>query len=151
MALTAAQIAALKTELYTDPKSMNYAAQSGNDAVIAGLLNAFTGPGAETITLPYLSHDDFAVMIAPAVMALGSATTTLQTKWTPMLNLISGTQRVTLSARNMGMLNGLVTDGLLAATDITAGTTRIGSRAEVLYGAGTIAEWQDIARAEGRL
>jgi hypothetical protein len=148
--LTAAQIASLKTELDADPKALGYAQQAGNDAVIAGMLNALTGPGAETITLPVMSHDQFAALIAPAVMALGSSTA-MQTKWNPMLTLASSAQNVGTTPQNMGLLNALVADGLMTAAQVTAGTTRIGSRAEVLYGAGTVIEWQDIARAEGRL
>ena len=148
--LTAAQIASLKTELDTDPKAIGYAQQVGNDAVIAGMLNSLTAPGAETITLPVMTHDQFAALIAPAVMELGSSTA-MQTKWNPMLTLASSAQNVGTTPQNMGLLNALVADGLMTAEQVTAGTTRIGSRAEVLYGAGTVIEWQDIARAEGRL
>ena len=62
--------AALKTELTTDPKGLGYAASlaSTNDVATAVLINATTGPGAAVVPLVSLSHDDFALLIAPVVM-----------------------------------------------------------------------------------
>ncbi len=143
---------ALKTELESDPKMMGFAPNLAdtNDAANAALLNALTGPGAQVQPLQFRTHDQFALMIAPAVMALGMAATALQTKWTPMLHLLSGVQNVALDATIMLMLNALVTDGLMTASQVTAGTTKMCSRAEVLFGIGTIAQWQDVAKAMGR-
>lgn len=144
---------ALKSEITTDPLALGYApyVTAGNDNAVTGLLNALNGAGAATVTLLSMSHDSFALMIAPAVMALGSATAALQAKWNPMLNLVSGISLASLTPMVMGMLNGLVTDGLLTAAEITAGTTRTGSRAEVLWGVGTVIAWRDVAAAFGRI
>lgn len=144
--------AALHTELTTDPVSVGYASAlaAGNDNDCAALLNAQTGVGAATISLPSLTHDEFAMMIAPAVFALGQATSALQTKWTPMLNLVSGVQTIQLNATIMGLLNQLVTDGLLTAAELSAGITRTGSRAEVLLGVGAVVTPYDITVAMGR-
>ncbi len=146
---------ALKTELTTDPKSLGYAPllTATNDAGCAALLNATTGNGAATVNLPSLTHDQFALLIAPVVMSLGSATTALQTKWTPMLNLISGIQSVTLNSTILGMINALSSDfpTELTAAQITSATTKTGSRAEVLFGVGTVIQWTDIAHAMGRM
>lgn len=150
--LTAAQIASLSTELSTDPKALGYAQYrtTGNYAEIESLINALTGPGAETVQLATMSHDEFAALIAPAVMALGSSTA-LQTKWNPMLTLVASAQNIKLSPLNMSLLNALVADGLMTAEEVTAGTSRIGSRAEVLCGAGAMPDWQDLAKADGKL
>jgi hypothetical protein len=145
-------IVALKSEISTDPKAIGYAAQITveNDNGVANLINALTGAGAVTITLQTMTHDAFAMMIAPAVMALGTATAALNTKWTPLLNLVSGITTVHLTPTVFGMVNGLVTDALLTAAAVTAGTTRTGSRAEVLWGEGTVIGWRDVAAAYGR-
>ena len=144
----------LHTELTTDPLAIGYAAQlNKSDIAVAGLYNATTGPGAATINIPSLTHDEFATLIAPVVMALSTATAALQTKWTPMLQLIGGVQMVELNAQNLAMLNALSADfpTQLPASAVTAATTRMGSRCEVQQGYGVVAQWQDIAKAMGRL
>lgn len=144
--------AALHAELTTDPMSVGYASalSAGNDAHCAAMLNALTGPGAGNVTLSSMSHDEFALMIAPAVFALGQSTQTLQTKWTPMLNLISGVTTVDLNPSILGIVGQLVTDGLMAQAQIDDGITRPGSRAEILWGVGTVVQWIDVAHAMGR-
>ena len=125
---------------------------STNDIVTASLINATTGKGAAVVALPSLSHDEFAMLIAPVGMGLSTATTTLQAKWSPMLQLFGGVQTVNLTPQIMGMLDDLSTDfpTPLPAATVTASTTKEGSRAEVLWGAGTVVQWQDIAIAMGR-
>lgn len=145
----------LNSELTTDPKGIGYATPlaATNDNAVAALINATTGPGAATITIPSLTHDEFATLIAPVVMAIGSASAALQAQWTPMLNLISGISVFQTTAGNMGLLNTLASDfpNQLTAAMITAATTRLGSRAEVLWGVGTVINWIDIAHAMGRM
>ena len=69
-----------------------------------------------------------------------------------MLQLLGGVQTVNLTPQIMGMLDDLSTDfpTPLPAATVTASTTKEGSRAEVLWGAGTVVQWQDIAIAMGR-
>lgn len=146
--------AALKTELTTDPKAIGYASQLNiSDIAVAAMLNATTGNGAATVNLPSIAHDDLAILIAPVVMALSTATAALQAQWGPMLQLIGGIQSVALNAQNLGMLNALSADfpTQLPASAVTAATTRMGSRAEVLFGVGTVVSWTDIAKAMGRI
>ncbi len=145
---------ALHTELTTDPLAVGYAAQLGkSDIAVAALLNATTGAGAATISLTSLTHDAFAMLIAPVVMSMSIASAALQAKWTPMLQLIGGISSVDLTPANLGLINALSTDfpAQLPATAITAVTTRMGSRAEVLFGLGTVVQWQDVAKAMGRM
>ena len=151
--LNATQLAALTSELTNDPLKIGYSAELNiSDIAVAGMLNATTGNGAATVNLPSLSHDDFVILIAPVVMNLSAATAALQAQWTPMLNLISGVSNITLDTQNMGMLNALSADfpNQLTASAITAATTRMGSRAEILFGIGTTIAWQDVAQALGR-
>lgn len=144
----------LNSELVNDPMKIGYATPlaATNDNQVAALINATTGPGAATITIPSLTHDDLATLIAPVVMAMSSASSALQAQWTPMLALITGINVFQTTAQNLGMLNQLSADfpTQLPASAITAATTRIGSRAEVLWGAGTIIQWRDIANSMGR-
>ena len=151
--LTATQYAQLNTELTTDPLKLGYAANIGvSDIANAALLNATTGAGAATVTLPSITHDDLAQLIAPVVFALSGASAALQAQWTPVLQLVGGIQNFQVNAANMGMLNQLSTDfpTQLTASAITAATTRMGSRAEILFGIGTTIAWQDVAQALGR-
>jgi hypothetical protein len=151
--LNATQLAALTSELTNDPLKIGYSAELNiSDIAVAGMLNATTGNGAATITIPSLTHDEFATLIAPVVMAIGSASAALQAQWTPMLNLISGINVFQTTPQNMGMLNALSADfpNQLTASAITAATTRMGSRAEILFGIGTTIAWQDVAQALGR-
>ncbi len=152
MAFTSAE---LNSELVNDPKGLGYAATlaTTNDVATAALINSLAGVGAATITLPSLTHDELATLIAPVVMALSSASSALQLQWTPMLNLITGINVFQVTPQNMGMLNQLSADfpTQLPASAITAATTRTGSRAEVLWGAGTVIQWQDITKAMGRM
>jgi hypothetical protein len=145
----------LNSELTADPKGLGYSTPlaATNDNAVAALLNATTGAGAATITIPSLTHDEFATLIAPVVMAIGSASAALQAQWTPMLNLISGISIVQTTTQNMGMLGALSSafPTQLPASAITAATTRIGSRAEVLWGVGTVINWIDVAKAMGRM
>ncbi len=146
---------ALKTELTTDPKGLGYAANlaTTNDIANAALYNSTTGPGAQVLTLPSLTHDEFAMLIAPVVMALSTATTALQAQWTPMLQLIGGVQTVVLNTQTLGIINALSADFSTQLPDsaVTAATTKMCSRCEVQNGVGVVAQWQDIAKATGRL
>ena len=143
----------LHTELTTDPLAVGYAAQlNKSDIAVAGMLNAATGNAAATVTLPSITHDDVATLIAPVVMGLAGATAALQAKWTPMLQLIGGINTVQLSPQNLGLLGALSADfpTQLTSAAITAATTKMGSRAEVLFGVGTVVQWQDVSKAMGR-
>ena len=143
----------LHTELTTDPLAVGYASQlNKSDTATAALYNATTGNGAAVVTLPSITHDDMAMLIAPVVMNLSTATAALQAKWAPMLQLLGGVSSVKLTAANLALLNALSTDfpTQLPASAITAATTRMGSRCEVQQGVGVVAQPSDIAIAMGR-
>lgn len=145
---------ALHTELTTDPLAMGYAAHLTlpvtDDAIVANMLNALTGVGAGMVIIPTYTKESFATGILPAVQALPTATTALQAKWNPMLNVALAMGTVLYSAASP-LLAGLITDGLMTQAQVDAFTKRTGSRAEVLFGAGTIIDWRDVAKSMGRM
>ncbi len=147
---------ALKSELLTDPAKVGYASympagMPANTAAIANLLNAATGPGAGVVALATIDHDDFVADILPAVLTtLPTLSTALQTKWNTILAQFSTSSEVLLTnATTQTLLSGAVTDGLATQAQVTAWTTRAGSRAEVLFGAGTVAAQSDVMAALG--
>lgn len=141
----------LHTELTTDPLAVGYAAHLNiSDNAVADLLNATTGPGAASITIPQFTKEQFATGVLPAVQALPLATAAIQAKWTPMLN-VALAMNTLYYATTAPLLAGLVADGLMSAVQVDAFTKRAGSRAEALFGYGTQIVWQDVARAMGRI
>ena len=146
-------ISDLNIELTTDPAKVGYAntlpTSSIATAALGNAQNSVNGTG----TYPSLTHDQFALMIAPVVMELGSSTTALQAKWTPMLQLIGGVSTVLLTPAILGMINALSADfpAQLPASAIAAITTRPLSRFEALWGFGTTVTFQQIDQAMGRM
>lgn len=147
--------AQLNSELTNDPVKMGYASYltTTNDNATAALINSLTSVGAATVTIPVLTYGRFAELITPVAMAIGSATAAVQATWNPVLTLLTGSTEFQTTPGNMQFLNLLSSDfpNQLPASAVTAATTRIGSRAEVLWGAGTIINWMQIARAMGRI
>ncbi|MEO7481095.1 MAG: hypothetical protein ABIT70_10835 [Sulfuriferula sp.] len=153
---------ALKSEITTDPKALGYApyVTATNDNAIAGLLNALTGVGAATIQLSAISrgavlsgvvpgNDQLATGLNLSSVAIPTATAN---KWSERFAALrSADDTVPLTANFMGLLGQLFTDNLMTQAQIDAITKRTGSRAEVLWGAGTIIGWRDVAAAFGRI
>ena len=140
--------AALKTEITTDPKALGYApyVASGSDGSIADLLNAM---GTDVITIPDYTKEQFSTGIIPAVLALATASTALQSKWDRLLSMTLAQSVIHYSVA-APLLSILVSDGLITQSQIDAFTKRPGSRAEVLFGAGTVISSEDVAKSEGR-
>lgn len=158
--MTPAQLAELNTELTTDPAALGYAPYLNiSDNECAALLNALTGPGAVTISLPSQTKgailkgcvpgtDQLATGVNLSGVAISAATTN---KWLHRFNAIrSGDPVLALDTEMMGLLGQLVTDGLMTQAQIDAITKRVGSRAEYLWGAGTVVQPSDVMRAMGR-
>lgn len=153
-------LTALKTELTTDPKGLGYAANltSTNDVANAALINATSGAGAAVVPLIAVPKGQLLLGITPLLMQLASgqttagATTSAATtaKWQMLFQALQAADPTLVVAQILPMLNDAVTDGLTTSTAVTALTTKTGSRAEVLWGAGTVIQWQDIAAAMGR-
>lgn len=141
---------ALKNEITTDPLGLGYAGK--DDQTVANLLNATTGPGAATVSLSSVAKDAFVLGIAPQIYAnLPNLTATKQQQWRDILNIINGAAAVDVSSSNaQALLSQAVTDGVLTQAQVNAATQKTGSRAEVLFGAGTTIGFLDVSTALGR-
>lgn len=152
---------ALKTEIQTDPKGLGYApfVASGADGSVAALLNAATGPGAQSVNLPTLSSDTVRKIVFPCISAWPAASAAVQTKWQQWLaTLQGGVGTVDNDAEFQALLSALVADfGALTgsggvppldAARVTRYTTKVGSRAEVLFDeVGVVVTHEDVAKA----
>lgn len=139
---------ALASEITADPLGLGYAAQIaiGSDTGIAALLNATTGPGAAQVTLPGMSRDAFLSACLPGVIALAGLNGTIQAKWDRLLGVAQAADSIT-AANIAAVLSMAVTDGVLTSQQAAAIGVRTGSRAEVLFGAGTVVGASDVSMA----
>ncbi len=140
---------ALKAEIANDPKQLGLAAlaAAGRDGDVAARLNATSGPGAESVTadnaLPggfVLSKNQFALAIAPALARLSSLSdASVAQRFRDILQGVSWSEFVDLTHPVVKqMLAAAQQASVLTADEATAMSTRVGSRAEVLWGAGTV-------------
>lgn len=142
--------ARLRAELLTDPLGLGYGPllAQGSDSALAALLNAAAGPGAARVTLPSLDRDTFLLGIAPAYLVLPTLPNGLQAKWDRILGVIRAAGSLqTGSPALAGLLDQAVADGVLTGAQLEALTTRIGARAEVLFGAGALVGTRDVSLA----
>lgn len=150
-------LTALRAELTTDPQAVGYAAHyaAGDDYTLAQMLNATTGAGAASVPLIAISRGAFLRSVIPGTDRLaagldsdGAALTSATiTKWTYRFNAArGGDETIALDAAMLGMLGQMVTDKIMTQAEIDAFTTRTGSRAEVLFGAGTVIAVDDVSR-----
>jgi hypothetical protein len=144
--------AALYTELTTDPKSLGYSALlaqqnvAGNNTV-CGLINALTGAGAATIELQTMTSQQVAAIMLPFFAAATALTD--YPYYTLMFSIIMA-QQGAIPVGNMSALGAkIVTDGIMTSTQAQALGQRTGSRAEVLWGQGTVVAEQDIEQVMG--
>ena len=140
----------LKTELTTDPVAVGYstAVAAGDCVSLRAEINSLTGKGAATITLTSLTHDQFLVLLLPALAALENLSTAIQNKWTPFITLAESVQGVVaLTAQVIGFINSAVPDGVLTTVQAQAFYQRTGARAEVLYGQDFTVSADDCGRA----
>ncbi len=151
---------ALNAELTADPQSLGFAAllADGDDEGLAALLDAVGSGSAYTLTLATLDKNSFLTATTPAAVRLaiggngadGSTplTTVVIAKWSAVLAQARAADPG--SQINLALLDQLgspVTDNVMSQAEFTAMTTRQGSRAEVLFGAGTIVSSDDVAEA----
>ena len=159
--MTPAQLTQLKSELQTDPLAIGYGpyVTAGNDNACADLINALTGPGAAPITLTSQTKGAILLGITPALDQLATGVNlanvvipaAVAAKWQSRFQaLAAGDPVMELSTAFMNMLAQLVTDSLTTQPYIDAFTKRTGSRAEFLWGAGTVISQLDISHAFGR-
>jgi len=140
----------LSNEINTDPLNLGYAQYitMGSDYGISLLLNSTAGNGTGTIALSTMNNADFVTAFLPYLANLDGLTAQKQGFYTliwqtilamPVINFSDGTVE--------GIMNQAVADGLLTQAQAISLNQRIGSRAEVLFGAGVIIDHLDIAQA----
>ncbi len=148
----------LHTELTTDPVVVGYAAQLGkSDIAVAAMCNATTGNGAATIQIPSMSKGSWIASLLPLEDLVASGlnlsgvalSTGVIAKWNARIAEIRGGDSTIATYIMLPLLNSGVSDGLLTTAFVTQITTRIGSRAEVLFGAGATVVHEDVSKALG--
>jgi hypothetical protein len=141
--------AALKAEIVGDPKGLGYAGKSPAD--MADLLNAPGGPGAGQVVRDSIALDDpvFVSMLAYALPRIRALTdTAVKDHYFLMLQTFGAVGKVYPGDPNVQSLMTLaVTDGIITQAIAGSLATRMGSRAEILWGAGAAVDWQEIAKA----
>lgn len=138
---------ALKSEINSDPTGIGYSSHvaSGDDTGIADLLNAV---GAGTIYVTSMERDEFLLAIASAYLTLPSLSSTIQSKWDRILGVIQAATTINISSSSVRtLLSTAVSDGVLQQSVVDSITQRTGSRAEVLFGSGTIISPSDVSFA----
>jgi hypothetical protein len=150
--LTPAQYTALATELNTDPKALGYAANvaAGKDGANANLLNALNGGGTGAVFLTVTMQALLAALTSTAdfdlLMAAGVVYNSVQT----LIGLGPINFASTAMQAELTHLAVLATLSAGSKTAWTAAVSRAGSRAEVLFGAGTMITDYDVGHALGR-
>lgn len=138
--------AQLNTEITTDPAAMGYAASvtAGADGDIAAKLNA-VGAGAPFV----VNREPISVGVFTALLDLTEFATLTQAQRDWLRMLVAASTIDINNAVIKAALNGLFTQAAFPTTRarLIAALTRQGSRAEVLWGAGTIITAADVARA----
>ena len=139
--LTQPQLVQLKTEITTDPTARGYAAPytAGNDGAVAVLLNTRSAAAGTVAREPMLTQDFIEHFD--------------QTEWNTMSTADATKLALLLSSQFVKVGNATVR-GLLKAlwpangptrAAIDALATRPASRAEVLFGAGTTVQGDDVS------
>lgn len=148
----AIDLVALKDEIEQDPEKLGYAPlmERGSDADVAHILNDKAGNGAALYRVASLPRDSFLYALLPATFALATKSAAVQSKWDRILSVVRSVQSIPLSNDIMDTLYGLVVDGLATPEEIDAIGKIQGSRAEILFGQGTIIHHLQVAAAFGR-
>jgi hypothetical protein len=138
----------LAAEINIDPLGLGFAAlvASGDDRGIADALNSLAAPGAALVTMSSMTRDQFLTAILPAALVLATKDAPTQAKWDRLIALARSADAIEPAVVTplVAMAQG---DGLLTTDQAAAIGKRTGSRAEVLWGAGTIIAQQDVAFA----
>jgi hypothetical protein len=149
----------LAAELNTNPTSIGCYAPNisgGHDAELAACINAVQSGGAYVVSRGVVSRNTFLGTWADVIDGIHLLTDpTINAKWTWRVEkllipkeTIDYTDPVTAAFFTQMVSDGLTgASGPLTSGDVTARTTRQGSRAEVLWGPGTVVTVRDISCA----
>lgn len=123
-------------------------AGSGNDLGVAANLNSLTGAGTGIVFVSPMARDDFLLKLAPVYLQLPNMSGVVQQKWDRILGVIRAADVVEVAKPAVqNLLATAVADGVLTWPQASGVAARIGSRAEVLFGAGTVLSQNDISKA----
>lgn len=139
-------LAQLKSELQNDLAGLGYATplEAGNLTTVAALAN---GPGGE-VYLTSVSKGQFAFGLLPLLANLAKTDAATQSRWDRVLQPLLALDSIDLTDTNVrAVLGAAVKESLLSRKQLAALTTKLGSRAEVLFGVGTVVTFQDCAEA----
>jgi hypothetical protein len=151
---------ALKNEITTDPQALGYAPRytAGDDYSLALMINAVTGVGAVQMLVGSLTRGAVLKGIIPGTDQLATGLTlsgaaissALNAKWiNRFAALRGGDAAIQVDSGFMGLVNGLVSDGLMTQAYVDAFTKKTGSRAEVLFGVDTVISIAQVAATRG--
>jgi hypothetical protein len=151
---------ALKNEITADPLAVGYGPKylAGDDYTVAMLLNATTGVGAATMLAGWLTRGAVLKGVVPGTDQLATGLTlsgaaisaALNTKWTNRFAALrGGDPAIQVDSGFMGLVNGLVSDGLMTQAYVDAFTKKTGSRAEALFGVDTVISIAQVAATRG--
>ena|ERR1051325_9099247 len=151
-ALTPAQISQLATELNTDPAGLGYSplVAAGRDAALVDALNQVRPGGAFQVdrervpTYAIFASVDAAEFLALTSIQLQQLTTILNAG---QVDLSNANIRNILVCCGAGAGTGIFANPSATRTNLIALAKRQGSRAEVLWGSGTVVTGRDISLA----
>ena len=138
--------AALKAEIQTGPHAAALApfVASGNDTAIAAFLNSQTGAGAASVNRATIAKPLLMEALIPVVLALSAANPAIQGKWDRFLSMLRSVETFRIPVIN-ALLQMVVADGLMSQAQVDAIKVQTGSRAELLFGIGTVVSITDVA------
>lgn len=136
-------ISALKTELLTDPLGVGYGPSvgAGSDGATADLINAKTGPGAANVKREPITPDVFFTAI-PATEFLALTPLALQ-----QLSVVLSQPTIDLTDQNTRDIVQGIFPTTAVKTALGGFKNRVGSRAEKLFGTGTVVSIDNVATA----
>ena len=142
-------MAALTTEINTDPKGLGYAAQSGNSASIADLMNTSPEPiAAGSQEQIYRNYADTRDLIAGIVLSEAAALTQGNRDY---LAIVFSTAQVKTGDANLRtQLAAIFGAGTTSRTNLTNAAQKNASRAEALWGDGFRVTAQQVSAALGQ-
>lgn len=134
----------IRTEMDTDPKALGYATrrtQSNGPEQVADRMNE-VGASAETLTRTWVATDEaLAVLVGSEVTALAVANREL------LMVIMSQSRIKTGSAAMRTTLGGIFAASTTSRTNLTNLATRSASRAEALWGEGTVVTATQVSEA----
>lgn len=137
-------------ELEKDSLGLGYKSflDADDDTSVAGLLNSKSGPGADVLPRESISAGELAKKILlPATLAL-AADKSLAAKWEAVLAILNKVDGIdSREATIAKMFADMVSDKLLTQEAVDSIVLRPASRAEMLFGPGTVCTPSEISES----